>query len=39
MSSYTYTNIAAFRLHKYKDEEVTQIYIAFETIFLIDMIL
>lgn len=38
LSSYVYTNIAAFRMHKYEDEAVTQVYLAFEIFFFIDMI-
>ena len=37
-SSYIYTNIAAFRMDGYEDEEVTQIFLIFEIFFLIDMI-
>ena len=38
ISSYIYTNIAAFRMHGYEDDEVTQIFLIFEIFFLIDMI-
>lgn len=38
ISSYIYINIAAFRVHKYEDEEVTELYLIFESFFLLDII-
>jgi len=39
MSSYIYTNIAAFRVHGYEDKTVRETYITFETFFFFDMVL
>jgi hypothetical protein len=39
ISSYIYINIAAFRMHGYEDEQVTEIFLTFEIFFFIDMIM